>query len=325
MRWYVALLVMLLIELNICSAAEPRVLTVAQWGKEKILLYLPLYLAMEEGFFREEGVDVRLRYSGNDDQVFASLIADEADLGVGDPVFAAVAREKGFPGKVIALMVQRLGASGYTNESGPRDILRVHDLEGLRVGSFPAPSTTYTLLRKLKVSHGLSTMQIVQSAIGAQLSALAAGRVDIAMDLEPAVSRLEQEGYRVVFSLDEFTRPQAVTGITVTEQVMRRRSDDLQRFVHALQRAQTLLHTNSERSIAVAERLFPQLEKVVVRRAVKRLLERKVFPPTVEIEPVLWKESLDLRHASGELHSAHLDPEVLDNSFAKAARGHDER
>ena len=42
---------------------------ITQAGKEKFLLYLPLYVAMEKGYFAEQGLDVSLTFSGNDDQV----------------------------------------------------------------------------------------------------------------------------------------------------------------------------------------------------------------------------------------------------------------
>src|ERR1700733_11654231 len=63
--------------------------TVAQWGQEKYLIYLPFYIAQEKGFFKEEGLDINVKFSGNDDQVFATVLKGEAQFGIGDPVFTA--------------------------------------------------------------------------------------------------------------------------------------------------------------------------------------------------------------------------------------------
>ena len=62
-----------------------KTVTVAQWGQEKYLIYLPFYLAQEKGFFKEEGLSVSLVFSGNDDQVFASVLQGSAQFGIGDP------------------------------------------------------------------------------------------------------------------------------------------------------------------------------------------------------------------------------------------------
>ncbi len=99
---------------RVWAEPPPKKVTIAQFGKEKFLLYLPLYVAMEEGIFRGRGIHVELLFAGNDDQVFASVVSGEASFGVGDPVFAAIARERGGPGKIVGLLVTRLGLVGYT-------------------------------------------------------------------------------------------------------------------------------------------------------------------------------------------------------------------
>ncbi|MFA5300626.1 MAG: ABC transporter substrate-binding protein, partial [Lutibacter sp.] len=76
---------------NSCKNEKPNStgltqVIVAQWGQEKYLIYLPLYIAQEKGFFKEEGLDISIKYSGNDDQVFATVLKGEAQFGIGDPV-----------------------------------------------------------------------------------------------------------------------------------------------------------------------------------------------------------------------------------------------
>jgi NitT/TauT family transport system substrate-binding protein len=194
--------------------SERERVVIAQFGKEKFLLYLPLYVAMEEGLFAKQGLDVDLRFAGNDDQIFATVMSGSAQFGVGDPVFAAISREKGGPGKIVAMMVTRLGLSGYTNKPTIPDIASAADATGLRIGSIPAPSTTYTLLREFIRNNKLDHTTLVQVAIGAQLAALEAGQLDVAVDLEPSVSVAESKGYRVNFLFDRFTETQAITGIS---------------------------------------------------------------------------------------------------------------
>ena len=79
-------------------------ITIAQWGQEKYLIYLPLYVAIEKDFFAAEGLKVSLKFTGNDDQTFAAVIQGDADFGVGDPIFTAISQERGFPAKVIRLI-----------------------------------------------------------------------------------------------------------------------------------------------------------------------------------------------------------------------------
>ena len=82
--------------------------TVSQWGQEKYLIYLPVYIAQEEGFFKDHGLDVSITFSGNDDQVFATVARGDAQFGVGDPIFTAISRQRGFDGIVVASIVDRV-------------------------------------------------------------------------------------------------------------------------------------------------------------------------------------------------------------------------
>ena len=70
---------------------------------------------------------------------------------------------------------------------------------GLKVGTFPPPSTNYTLMQQTIVSGGeeLKTTTIVPALIGSQIALLERGNADIAMVLEPAASNAEDEGYSV--------------------------------------------------------------------------------------------------------------------------------
>ena len=63
-----------------------RPIVISQWGQYHCM-YLPLYVALEEGFFREQGLDVEIKLSGNDDDIFNSVASGQADFGVGTTIF----------------------------------------------------------------------------------------------------------------------------------------------------------------------------------------------------------------------------------------------
>lgn len=294
---------------------------IAQFGKEKFLLYLPLYVAMEEGLFSRRGLDVELKFAGNDDQIFATVISGDAQFGVGDPVFAAISRERGFPGRVVAIMVTKLGLSGFTNKIDVPKIQSLADLQELRLGSLPAPSTTYTLLSAMIRNNGLEPQgaRIVEVAIGGQLAALEADAIDIAVDFEPAVTIAESKGYRVNFAFDKFTEPQAITGLTVTEAMIKSRPETVQKVVTAIQEALDILHRSPEISLRVGRKLFPTLDEAVVKAAVTRMLSLDVYPKSAVVDDVLWQRSLATRLKSKELKKPQQTSETVDNRFAEEA------
>jgi NitT/TauT family transport system substrate-binding protein len=276
---------------------------------------------MEEGLFARRGLDITLTFAGNDDQIFAAVISGAAMFGVGDPVFAAISREKGGPGRIVALMVTKLGLSGYTKNPAVPEVLEPKDAQGLRIGSLPAPSTMFTLLTEFVRNNQPYTEKttIVQAAIGAQLAALEAGQVDISMDLEPTVSVAESKGYRVKFLLDRFTEAQAITGISTLDTTIKDHPEIVQSIVSGLQEALELLHSKRDIALRTAKKLFPNLSDAVVTRAVERMLTLGVYPRSTEVEEALWQRTLKTRLDSGDLKKPQLTEYTVDNSFAQKA------
>jgi NitT/TauT family transport system substrate-binding protein len=276
---------------------------------------------MEEGLFAKHGIAVDLHFAGNDDQIFASVINGESKFGLGDPVFTAISKDKGGPGKSVAMMITKLGLSGFTNKASVPDIKTPADLKGLRIGSFPKPSTTYTLLEALIRDNGLkaSGTTIVEAGMGAQIAALEAGATDIAVELEPAVSIAESQGYRVNFALDKFSEPSAITGLMVLESTIEKRPDLVQHMVSGLQEALVLLNDKPQIANEVAKKLFPSLGEQVIRNAVRRMLDVGMYPRSSVIRDEYWQRSLRARLASGEISAPQATSIAVDNQFALKA------
>jgi NitT/TauT family transport system substrate-binding protein len=302
------------------AVAEREQVRIAQFGKSKFLLYLPLYVAREEGFFEREGIAVDLSFAGNDDQVFAAVAAQQADFGVGDPVFSAIAVERGFEARTVALMIQRLAVLGYTRRSDIPVVSRIDELAGLRLSSFPAPSTTFTLLQGLRGTLPVpKQFEIVQGAPATQPALLAAGRVDVALDLEPAVAIAESQGARLVFDLAAFTDPQAITGLTTSKKLIDERPATVKKVVRALSDALVQMQKKPEVAQRVARKLFPEVEAATMERAVSRILGSGVYPSDTRISDALWQRSLRTRLESRDLTHPQPTGAAVEGRFAEEA------
>lgn len=296
-------------------------ITIAQWGQEKYLIYLPIYLAEDKGFFKQEGIEIAIKFSGNDDQTFATVIKGDAQFGVGDPVFTAISREKGFRGKVVASIVNGVAIWGVTNKAKVKYIEKPEDLAGLSVGTFPEPSTNYTLMKKTIIEGGkkLERTKIKQAPIGSQIALLESGDADIAMELEPATSIAVSKGYRVVYSSPKFYGPFAFTGLTTTEEYIQNNRQTVQKVVDALEKAVSYAHSNFEGTVETASKLFPDLDSSVVRMAVKRMIDEETLPKHVFVSDTAWQKALQVRITVGDLQKPQPTDESVDNSFAEIA------
>jgi NitT/TauT family transport system substrate-binding protein len=324
MATFVSITLLIIIGVTISCNQKPKntdvkKITVAQWGQEKYLIYLPFYIAQEKGFFKDEGLDVSIKFSGNDDQVFATVLSGDAQFGIGDPVFTAISREKGSNGKVVASIVDGVAIWGVTNKDNLKSIEQPKDLADLKVGTFPEPSTNYALMKKtiLKGGEPLKNTKIIQAPIGSQLALLENGSADIAMDLEPGTSIAVSKGYRVVYSSPKFYGKFAFTGLTTTEDFIIENNETVQKIVNAIDKALQFCHYDEAGTTDIALKLFPNLDKAVMENAVKRMVTDKTIPEHALMSNESWLKAMQVRVDIGDLKEMKLTFDAVDNSFAE--------
>jgi NitT/TauT family transport system substrate-binding protein len=302
----------------IAHAAEIKTVRLAHWGQSKVFIYLPLYVANDLGYFRDEGIDIQIVYSGNDDQVFAAVVGGSAIAGFADPAFAGISRERGENGRAIAVLVNRVSNWGIGKDSSMAGFKFPQDLNGKRISSFPSPSTAYSILKDIKTKFALDQMQIVELAPGTEVAALQRGAIDIALTGEPAVSIAEENGFPVVLSLANYYGPFAFSGITTTDDNIKRFPQELQALVSGLQRALEFMRANPSETVDVAARNFPDIPRPVIQRAVKRLVDEESIPKSVQVTADAWSRTMQLRKEISDLKTdQHSD--AVDNTFADIA------
>ncbi|MCX8473610.1 MAG: ABC transporter substrate-binding protein [Sediminibacterium sp.] len=295
---------------------ELQKVKVAQYGD--VFLYMPLYLANEKGFFKEEGLEVEINSTGGDDKTFAAVIGGSAEFGIADPSFVAIANEKGQAGKVIASVVNGVPFWGVTNKPNLQPITNDKDLKGLSVATFPSPSTAYTLQYDMFKKAGLKP-NIRQAAYGALLSLLESKEVDIALEVEPNVSTALQNGAKIVYSLTQKYGNFAFTGVTVSDNLIKAKPELVQKFVNALQKAELFGHKYPDSLAYYAQKHFNTINSLVLKDASLRIISSNTFPKNVLITPDAWRKACTLRFEVGDLKSLENTFSVYDTSFATNA------
>jgi len=266
-------------------------------------------------------LDVSLINGGGDDKTFAAVASGQAQFGVADPTFAAIAREKGQPGLVLATVVNGATFWGITKKAEISKITTPEQLKNLRIATYQSPSTNYTLMAEtLKKNESVvGNAKIVQGAFGTLLAMLDADTADVAMELEPTVSIAQKQGAHVVYSYPEMYGPFMLTGLYTTEDFRKKNPEICQKAVNALERAMQYAHDDPEGTIAVARKVFADLDPDVVENAVHRMLEEKTIPQHARISPDAWKNAIAVRLDVGDLKSQKVGDETIDSSFADKA------
>jgi NitT/TauT family transport system substrate-binding protein len=301
------------------STTNLKDITICQYGD--LLIYLPLYIANDQGFFEKEGLRVKFINGGGDDKTFAAVASNTAQFGVSDPTFTAIAREKGQPGVVVGTVVA--GAT-YWGVTWNKDISPTRSAEGLkdlRIATYESPSTNYSLMAKTLKENAavVGNAKIVQGAYGSLLAMLKADKADVAMELEPVASTAVKEGAHIVFSYPEMYGPFMLTGIYTLESYRDANPAVVQGVVNALERAMRFAHSDPAGAIQVAMRKFPEVDKDVIKSAVERMIQEATLPKHVTIDPEGWRNTTRVRIELGELKKPESANETIDPMFSNKA------
>lgn len=294
-----------------------KTITIAQWSQINCI-YLPLYVAMHEGLFDACGIHVQLIPTGNDDDIYQAVMSGKADIGLGDPTFCVIPPK----GKIshtsksyiIADICSRIALWGITHNPVIHDIKTEKDLVGLRLGCFPSPSTSHTLLRAAKANHKrlLKSMQIIEAPIGQQSDLLFADKADIALYIEPFISIAEARGGKVVYTPAHIYKDYAFSALYSSQSFISENMETIEIVQKAIQKALDLLHASPETGINVAQKLFPELNPDVLSNAVKRCLTDKIWPTHISPSPKGWKAAIQSRKDAGyKFPFKNISPENL--------------
>lgn len=295
------------------NMAEIRVI---QSGTRKDLLNLPVYMAMDMGIFARHGLNIQLIFAGNSRRPIDEVLSGHADFAIDNPIWAARAQEQGQHAKAVLLLNTNFGISGFTNNEKISEIKLPGQLNGLKISSKPKPSSMYMQIEQIIKDYRLNA-QIIPRRF--QTPRLKPGQIDLVLDTEPTVSEREELGSRVVFSLHNFTVPQAASGIIVHEDTIQNRPLLLQKAANSIQEALSIIKNSPDEAFITAQKNFPQLSDKVLKAAVNRLILYQTFPPSVVIRREYWQEAIRERLASGELKKFIPLEQAIDNRFAHKA------
>jgi NitT/TauT family transport system substrate-binding protein len=279
------------------ALAEGKKVTLSQAFQS--MLYLPLYVAIDEGFFTQQGLDLTKETAGAPTVALSAVISGSAQFSIHGPEWTAIAASKGAPVNVIANVVN--GAAVWIATTPDFKFDSIKDIKGQKVITGLMPTTSTSLFMKLLKENGMDAktdVEMIQVAIGTEPGPFVAKQADIAVMYEPGLDQAVAKGMKVVFGFPKTYGAYAFSAVTARNDVD---PDTAQRVVNGMEMAMRFMTKNEAKTVAIAKKEFPTLDPAVVEAAVKRMLADGVYPPSVDITPEALKVSMDTQIALGNL------------------------
>lgn len=260
------------------------------------IFYAPQYVAIEEGYFEEEGIDLQLVNGFGADKVMTAVLAGEADIGFMGSESSIYVYNQNPDDYIVnfAQLTQRAGNFLVARE--PMEDFQWSDLKGAdilggRKGGMPEMVFEY-ILKKNNLDP-FTDMNIDQSIdFGSTAAAFSGGQGDFTVEFEPGASTLELEGEGVVVaSLGVDSGYVPYTAYSAKQSYIKENPELIQGFTNALQKGMDYVQNHTPEEIAkVIAPQFPETDLEVITTIVTRYYEQDTWKENLIFE----KDSFDL-------------------------------
>lgn len=289
------------------------------------IFYAPMYAAIEEGYFEEEGIDLDLVTAFGADKVTTAVLSGEADIAfMGSESTIYIYNQKTDDPLInFAQLTQRAGNFMVARE--PMEDFDWNDLKGSyvlggRKGGMPQMVFEYVLKK-----HGIDPVKdltIDQSIdFGSTAAAFSGGKGDFTVEFEPSATALETEkaGY-VVASLGEASGYVPYTAFSAKESYLDEHPEIIQSFTNALQKGMDYVNSHTPEEIAkVIQPQFAETNLDQLTTIVKRYYEQDTWKENLIFEEDAFILLQDILLEAGELDERAPYDALVTTTYAENA------
>lgn len=336
---YVSILLILLLLITTLASGCSQKKTPDASAKKVVLnevahsiFYAPMYVAIEEGYFAEEGINLELVTGYGADKTMTALLTGEADIGFMGSEASVYTYLQGAQDYAVnfAQLTQRAG--NFLVSRTPIDNFNWSMLKGTyvlggRKGGMPQMVFEYIL--KMNQIDPDSDLTIDTSIdFGSTAAAFAgakegdAGYADFTVEFEPHATALEaqQKGY-IVASLGVDSGYVPYTAFSARKSYIEENPETLLAFTKALQKGMDYVSSHSADEIAsVIKPQFPETELETITTIVTRYQAQDTWKKDLIYTEDSFTLLQNILMEAGELENYVPYKDLVTNTFAKQAK-----
>ena len=271
------------------------------------IFYAPQYVAIEQGYFEEVGIDVELILTSGADKVTAAVLSKDADIGFcgsEGTIYVYNGGEKDYL-KTFAQLTQKDGSFLVSREK-IKDF-KLEDLEGKtvlggRAGGMPEMTLEYALKQ-----NGIDPKKDVEIDTSVDFAAMGGafigGQGDFVTLFEPNALEIEKEGYGyVVASIGELGGVVPYTSYSARISFLEENKELINNFTKAIQKGIDYVHNHTDEEVAKAIiDQFPDTSLEDIAKVVKRYRNIDAWPKTTDFSEDSFNHLQDIMIDNGAI------------------------
>ena len=270
------------------------------------IFYAPMYIAIEEGYFAEEGIDLELVTGFGADKTMTAVLSGNADIGFMGSEASIYTYNEGASDYVVnfAQLTQRAGnflVAREKNVDFSWENLKGKEVLGGRKGGMPEMVFEYILKQhKIDPEKDLTINQNID--FGSTAAAFSEGQADFTVEFEPGATNLEKEGKGyVVASLGTDSGYVPYTAFSAKQSYIDKNPEIIQGFTNALQKGMNYVQNHTPEEIAkIIEPQFKETDLDTITTIVTRYYEQDTWKDNLVFEES-FQLLQDILKSAGEL------------------------
>lgn len=289
------------------------------------VFYAPQYVAINNGYFEDYGIEIDLTTGQGADAVMTSVLSNEVEVGFAGPEASIYVYNEGKEDytQVFAQLTKRDGSFLVSKEK--RDEFDWNMLKGKTVIPGRKGGVPYMTLEYVIKQHGLTPGKdlTLDDSIKFDLmaSAFTSGSADFVTLFEPTASNIQnmKKGY-IVASVGKESGEIPYTAYFAKKSYIENNEETIQNFTNAIYKGQKWVEEHTAEEIAaVIQEFFPDTDLDLLATAIQSYKDIDAWNDT----PVLKQESFDklqeVMSLAGELTQKAPYDKIVNNKYAEEA------
>ncbi len=289
------------------------------------IFYAPQYVAINKGFFEEEGLKVTLVNGAGADKVMTAVLSGQADIGFSGPEACIYVYNEGKEdySVVFAQLTKRDGSFLVARDEMPDftwESVRGKNIIGGRKGGVPEMTLEY-VLKKNEIIPGEDVEIDTSIQFALMAGAFLSGQGDFVTLFEPVASSLEREGTGyIVSSIGQESGEIPYTAYYAKKSYMEENPGIIQAFTNAIYKGQQWVESHSNQEVAEALKAsFPESDEELLEMVVSRYKKQDTWNKTPIMKEEAFNRLQEVMKEAGELKETAPYHEIVDNHYANIA------
>ncbi|ABW19577.1 ABC transporter substrate-binding protein [Alkaliphilus oremlandii] len=289
------------------------------------VFYAPQYVAITQGFFKEEGLDVELMDGKGADKTMAALLSDQVQIGFMGPEASIYVFNQGKEDYAVnfAQLTQRDGSFIVARDPYPNftlEDLRGKSMLGGRKGGMPNMTLEY-VLKKNNLIPGKDLTVRTDIQYDVMAGAFAGGEAEFTTLFEPVASQVEKQGKGyVVDAVGAHSGYIPFTAYSAKQSYIEKNPEIIQKFTNAVYKGMQWVHSHSDEEVAKSmQPHFPDADLEILTKVVERYRSIDAWAT----DPILKEDGLnrlqDVMTEAGELNQKVPYDKIVNTEFAEKA------